>query len=142
MRRARAAADGCCRGRARRRRRRARRESTSWRRERASSDVCVHKERKGVGNRKGGGLMIRRLALLLLTGIAVVGTAVAGYSFAGVTSPAKHTDTQVTVHAGEYYFLLSQTSVPVGSVTFTVINDGDVTHDFSIAGQTTTTLSS
>jgi plastocyanin len=87
--------------------------------------------------------MIRRLALLLLTGLAVVGTAVAGYSFAGVTSPTKQADpTQVTVHAGEYYFILSQSSVPVGTVVFNIVNDGDVTHDFSIAGQTSATISS
>jgi uncharacterized cupredoxin-like copper-binding protein len=87
--------------------------------------------------------MIRRLALLLFTGLAIVGTAVAGYSFAGVTSPTKQADpTQVTVHAGEYYFILSQTSVPVGTVVFNIVNDGDVTHDFSIAGQTSATISS
>ncbi|MHB8643351.1 MAG: plastocyanin/azurin family copper-binding protein [Gaiellaceae bacterium] len=78
-----------------------------------------------------------------MTGLAVVGTALAGYSFAGVTTPATRADvTQVTVHAGEYYFILSQNSVPVGTVVFNIINDGDVTHDFSIAGQTSATISS
>ena len=35
--------------------------------------------------------------------------------------------------AGEFYFTLSKTSIPKpGTVTFTVINKGTITHDFSI----------
>jgi uncharacterized cupredoxin-like copper-binding protein len=84
---------------------------------------------------------MRRFAVVLLLCLAVTGTAVAGFSFAGVLSPQATRDvTNVTVHAGEYYFSLSQTSVPAGTVNFTVINDGDVTHDFQIGGQSTPTL--
>ncbi|MHB8643364.1 MAG: cupredoxin domain-containing protein [Gaiellaceae bacterium] len=85
---------------------------------------------------------MRRFAVVLLLCLAVTGTAVAGFSFAGVLSPKVTRDvTNVTVHAGEYYFTLSQTTAPAGTVVFTVINDGDVTHDFQIAGQSTPTLS-
>jgi uncharacterized cupredoxin-like copper-binding protein len=85
---------------------------------------------------------MRRFAVVLLLCLAVTGTAVAGFSFAGVLSPKATRDvTNVTVHAGEYYFTLSQTTVPAGTVNFTIINDGDVTHDFQIGGKITPTLS-
>jgi len=76
---------------------------------------------------------MRRCAVALLAA-AAVGTAVAGSSFAGAQA------TGVTVHMGEYYFNLSQNSAPVGAVVFTVVNDGTIQHDFSIAGKTTPLL--
>lgn len=81
---------------------------------------------------------MRRFAVVFLVCLAVVGTAVAGFSFAGVLAPkATGVTTAVTVHMGEYYFKLDKDTVPVGTVVFTVINDGDVDHDFAIAGKTT-----
>jgi plastocyanin len=81
---------------------------------------------------------MRRFAVVILLCLAVAGTAVAGFSFAGVVSPqATRVTTNVTVHGGEYYFNLSQNSAPVGTVVFTFVNDGDVGHDFQIAGKST-----
>ena len=81
---------------------------------------------------------MRRFGVVFLACLAVVGTAVAGFSFAGVLAPkAVGVTTNVTVHMGEYYFNLDKDTAPVGTVVFTVINDGDVQHDFAIAGQTT-----
>jgi uncharacterized cupredoxin-like copper-binding protein len=81
---------------------------------------------------------MRRFVVVFLACLAVVGTAVAGFSFAGVLAPkATNVTTNVTVHMGEYYYSLSTDTAPVGTVVFTVINDGDVQHDFAIAGQTT-----
>jgi nitrite reductase (NO-forming) len=43
----------------------------------------------------------------------------------------------VTVTATEFKFKLSKTSVPHGSVTFTVVNKGKLAHDFKISGKKT-----
>ena len=45
--------------------------------------------------------------------------------------------TAVTVTATEFHFKLSKTSVPHGSVTFTVVNKGKLGHDFKIGGKKT-----
>ena len=45
--------------------------------------------------------------------------------------------TSVTVTATEFKFKLSKTSVPHGSVTFTVVNKGKLAHDFKIGGKKT-----
>jgi uncharacterized cupredoxin-like copper-binding protein len=45
--------------------------------------------------------------------------------------------TAVTVTASEFKFKLSKTSVPHGSVTFTVVNKGKLAHDFKIGGKKT-----
>lgn len=47
------------------------------------------------------------------------------------------TGTAVTVTATEFHFKFSKTSVPHGSVTFTVVNKGHVSHDFKIGGKKT-----
>ena len=65
--------------------------------------------------------------------LAVVGV-VAGPAFGARTHA---TATAVTVTATEFHFKLSKTSVPHGSVTFTVVNKGHVSHDFKIAGKKT-----
>jgi hypothetical protein len=84
---------------------------------------------------------MRRFVLAIFACLAIVGTSVAGYSFAGVASPkTTGATTNVTVHMLEYVFQLSQDNAPVGTVNFTVINDGDVQHDFAINGQTTPLL--
>jgi uncharacterized cupredoxin-like copper-binding protein len=88
--------------------------------------------------RRKRGYLLRRSVVVFLACLAGLATVVSGFSFAEAASP-KTTDvtTNVTVHMGEYYFTLSQTTAPVGTVVFTIINDGDVQHDFSIAGKTT-----
>jgi uncharacterized cupredoxin-like copper-binding protein len=89
-------------------------------------------------SRRKRGHRLRRSVVVFLACLAGLATVVSGFSFAEAASP-KTTDvtTNVTVHMGEYYFTLSQTTAPVGTVVFTVVNDGDVQHDFSIAGKTT-----
>jgi nitrite reductase (NO-forming) len=65
--------------------------------------------------------------------LAVVGV-VAAPAFGSRTHA---TATSVTVTATEFKFKLSKTSVPHGSVTFTVMNKGKLSHDFKIAGKKT-----
>jgi len=49
-----------------------------------------------------------------------------------------HTSTAaVTVTASEFKFKLSKTSVPHGTVVFTVVNKGKLSHDFKIGGKKT-----
>ena len=74
-----------------------------------------------------------RVSLLLATLVAIVGV-VAGPSLA---ARSHTTGTAVTVTATEFHFKLSKTSVPAGSVTFTVKNAGTVGHDFKIGGKKT-----
>lgn len=78
---------------------------------------------------------------MLLVCAASVATALASFSFAGVQSPQRTgVFTSVKVHVTEYAFKLSAHSAPVGTVVFTVVNDGKAPHNFSIAGQTTRDL--
>jgi uncharacterized cupredoxin-like copper-binding protein len=51
------------------------------------------------------------------------------------------TKTLVTVTATEFHFKLSKTSVPHGSVTFTVVNKGKLAHNFKIGGKKTAMIS-
>jgi len=95
---------------------------------------------------------MRRFVIVLLACFAVAGTAVAGFSFAGVLGPQAAKDTAATevwVWAQEYSFNLTSTnsqtgpavtSVPAGPVTFHVKNIGTIEHDFAIGGQKTPTL--
>jgi uncharacterized cupredoxin-like copper-binding protein len=83
---------------------------------------------------------MRRLVVLLVCLLAA-GTALAGFSFAGLPSSKNAGITNVTVHMGDYFFQLSARSVPAGTVVFTLINDGMTDHDFSIAGKTSPTVS-
>src|SRR6185437_15588011 len=74
-----------------------------------------------------------RVSLLIATLVAVVGV-VAGPSMAARSHSA---GAAVTVTATEFHFKLSKTSVPHGSVTFTVKNAGKLAHDFKIGGKKT-----
>jgi uncharacterized cupredoxin-like copper-binding protein len=67
-------------------------------------------------------------ALLAVVGV-IVGPAMG--------ARAHSTGTAVTVTATEFHFKLSKTSVPHGSVTFTLVNKGKLAHDFKIAGKKT-----
>jgi plastocyanin len=68
--------------------------------------------------------------------LAVVGV-IAGPAIGARTHT---TGAAVTVTATEFHFKLSKTSVPHGSVTFTVVNKGKVSHDFKIGGKKTTLI--
>ena len=48
--------------------------------------------------------------------------------------------TKVTVKASEFKYVFSKKSVPTGTVVFTVINKGKISHDFKIGGKKTKTL--
>jgi uncharacterized cupredoxin-like copper-binding protein len=69
-------------------------------------------------------------AAALLAVVGVVATPALG-------SRTHATATAVTVTATEFHFKLSKTSVPHGSVTFTLVNKGHVGHDFKIGGKKT-----
>lgn len=85
-----------------------------------------------------GRFAMRRFVVVLLVCGVVVATGLAGLSSAGSESPkGLGVTTNVTVHMTEYHFQLSRTSAPVGTVVFTVVNEGMDVHDFSIAGKTT-----
>lgn len=86
------------------------------------------------------GLPLRRFRIALLC-VAVVATALAGDSPAGVRSATRTAaSTYVTVHIREYAFTLSTHSAPVGTVVFRITNDGKAPHNFSIAGRSTSDL--
>jgi uncharacterized cupredoxin-like copper-binding protein len=53
-----------------------------------------------------------------------------------VSAAAGKTAAAVTVSASEFKFELSKTTLPHGSVVFTVVNKGKLAHDFSINGKT------
>ena len=65
--------------------------------------------------------------------LAVVGVVAAP----ALGSRTHATATAVTVTATEFHFKFSKASVPHGSVTFTVVNKGHVSHDFKIGGKKT-----
>ena len=79
-----------------------------------------------------------RLSLAARIGSAAALLAVVGVVAAPAFGAGTHaTGTAVTVTATEFHFKLSKTSVPHGSVTFTVVNKGKLAHDFKIAGKKT-----
>ena len=79
-----------------------------------------------------------RLSLPARIGSAAALLAVVGVVAAPAFGARTHaTGTAVTVTATEFHFKLSKTSVPHGSVTFTVVNKGKLSHDFKIAGKKT-----
>jgi uncharacterized cupredoxin-like copper-binding protein len=84
----------------------------------------------------------RRFVVVFVACLAVVGTAVSGFAIAGVLAPkATALTTNVTVTMVDEAFTLSRDTVPAGTVVFTVTNNGDEQHDFSINGQTTPLVS-
>ena len=79
-----------------------------------------------------------------VTGLATL--ALAGV-LAGVFLPAgaagtnaADATTRVTVKASEFKYVFSKKSVPTGTVIFTVINKGKISHEFKIGGKKTKTL--
>ncbi len=78
------------------------------------------------------------LSLAARIGSAAALLAVVGVVAAPAFSARTHaTGTAVTVTAMEFHFKLSKTSVPHGSVTFTLVNKGKLGHDFKIGGKKT-----
>ena len=93
--------------------------------------------------------MRRGVSVLVLSALALGGLAaglLAPGGGATVRSPMKtHTGrsakvTKITVTAKEFSFKLSKRKVPKGTVVFTVLNKGKISHDFKIAGKKTKTL--
>jgi uncharacterized cupredoxin-like copper-binding protein len=85
---------------------------------------------------------MRRFALAFLICLAVVGTAIAGFAFAGAVAPKAATDTTtVTVTMVDNRFILSTDNAPVGTVIFNVTNTGQTAHDFQISGKSTPLMS-
>jgi uncharacterized cupredoxin-like copper-binding protein len=77
--------------------------------------------------------------VLVVSAITALTIAVTG-AFGG---SAKTTATTVGVTAGkpsEFKFILSKKIVPKGLVTFKVVNQGMIAHDFKIAGKKTPSL--
>jgi uncharacterized cupredoxin-like copper-binding protein len=78
------------------------------------------------------------LSLASRLGAAAALLAVIGVVAAPAFGARAHaTSTAVTVTATEFHFKLSKTSVPHGSVTFTLVNKGKLAHDFKIGGKKT-----
>src|SRR5262245_20501497 len=64
----------------------------------------------------------------------------AGLGAATTWAHAPVVTTDVRVVARDFSYSLSRTTVPVGRVRFTVVNRGDIGHDFVIAGKKTRVL--
>lgn len=81
---------------------------------------------------------MRRRALLGLACIAFAGASLVGYALAGVGAATRaQLTTAVSVRISEWSFAFSQETVPVGTVVFTVSNDGPIEpHAFAVAGRT------
>lgn len=73
----------------------------------------------------------RRLtcAIALAAAAACVAAAVAVHSYGAARSPAT---TKVTVSATDYRFKLSVKTMHAGTVVFTVVNKGEVPHNFKV----------
>ena len=79
-----------------------------------------------------------RLSLAARVTSAAALLAVVGVVAAPALGSRTHaTATAVTVTATEFHFKLSKMSVTHGSVTFTVVNNGKLAHDFKIGGKKT-----
>jgi uncharacterized cupredoxin-like copper-binding protein len=75
------------------------------------------------------------LATLALAGVIAGVFLPAGAAGTKVVAPTK-----VTVKASEFKYVFSRRSVPTGTVVFTVINKGKISHDFKINGKKTKSL--
>ena len=87
--------------------------------------------------------MIRRVVGTL--GLIAVGTAGLATGFAeahpAAAPQAANATTHITVAASEFKFVFSKRSIPaVGTVIFTVVNKGKISHDFKIGGKKTPSL--
>lgn len=86
------------------------------------------------------------LALVIALAYVVAVWAMTGKPNYASATPALGTNTQastatVAVTATEFKFNLSKTSVPHGTVVFTVVNEGKIAHNFFINGKSTPLVS-
>jgi len=94
------------------------------------------------GKSDGGLLKVTLvMALVLALGYIVAVWAMTGKPTGSTAAPAvaassTATSTAVTVDATEFKFTLTKMQVPHGTVVFTLVNQGKVSHDFSINGKT------
>ena len=92
-------------------------------------------------------MLKRVIGTLGLLAVAATGLAV-GFAKAGVSHPhatngaqAPNGVTHITVAASEFKFVFSKRSIPAaGTVIFTVVNKGKISHDFKIGGKVTPNL--
>ena len=86
--------------------------------------------------------MIRRVVGTL--GLIALGAAglATGFAQARTAAPqAANATTRITVAASEFKFVFSKRSIPaVGTVIFTVVNKGKISHNFKIGGKKTPNL--
>ena len=77
----------------------------------------------------------------MLVALGAAGLAI-GFATSGAASPqAASATTHITVAASEFKFVFSKRSIPaVGTVIFTVVNKGKISHNFKIGGKTTPNL--
>lgn len=74
---------------------------------------------------------------LALAAVAASVSVGAGAASAAPTHAEKTTQVRVIMgHPGVFEFVLSKKSVPRGKVVFTLVNRGQIAHDFSIDGKT------
>jgi plastocyanin len=89
----------------------------------------------------GRSLVAGSLLLAVAAAGALLALALAASPAAGENQAAGPVAIRVTAgKPTEYAFTLSKTSVPLGSVVFTVVNRGKLKHSFTIAGQKTPAL--
>jgi nitrite reductase (NO-forming) len=84
------------------------------------------------------------VGVLLLCALGVAGLATGVLAATGAVGPgssnAKTAVTKITVSASEFKFVFSKRSAPIGTVIFTVVNKGKISHDFKIGTKKTATL--
>jgi uncharacterized cupredoxin-like copper-binding protein len=94
-------------------------------------------DRRGVSSLLKHAAVASALVVLAAAGLVA---GVATTNAADNQSHASKATSRVTVIAREFSFKLSKRSVPRGTVIFTVVNKGKITHNFKIAGKTTRKL--
>jgi uncharacterized cupredoxin-like copper-binding protein len=94
-------------------------------------------DRRGVSSLLKHAAVASALVVLAAAGLVA---GVATTNAADNQSHASEATSRVTVIAREFSFKLSKRSVPRGTVIFTVVNKGKITHNFKIAGKTTRKL--
>jgi uncharacterized cupredoxin-like copper-binding protein len=91
--------------------------------------------------------MRKRFRMKRVAGVTAFATLALAGVLAGVFLPsgeastkAADATTRVTVKASEFKYVFSKRRVPTGTVIFTVINKGKISHDFKIKGKKTKSL--
>jgi uncharacterized cupredoxin-like copper-binding protein len=97
-----------------------------------------------LGHRQATGM--RRVIVRKVLAVGVLVTAVASLAVVvpALSAPKAAKATTITVTAGkpvEFAFALSKKKIPVGVVTFKVVNRGKLAHDFKISAKKTKQLS-